>query len=94
LLGWLFGLGVIFNYFGYSLGNFFYVNHKLENCYIWYLHYFSFSQFCELCEKGKTFFSNVLDKIETNCNSLANGRSYCMAYNIRKMKDFFFFDAL
>jgi hypothetical protein len=38
-------------------------------------------------EKGKTFFSNVLDNIETNCNSLANGRSYCMAYNIEKMKD-------
>jgi hypothetical protein len=38
-------------------------------------------------EKEKTLFSNVLDRIETNCNSLANGRSYCMAYNIGKMND-------
>jgi hypothetical protein len=38
-------------------------------------------------EKEKTFFSNVLHKIEANFNSLANGRSYCMAYNIGKMKD-------
>jgi hypothetical protein len=37
--------------------------------------------------KEKTFFSNVLDRIETNSNSLANGRSYCVAYNIGKMKD-------
>ncbi len=89
LLGGLFGLGVIFNYLGYSVGNFLFCKSQA----IKLLHMLSLLFFLEPIlwalskKKKKTFFSNVLDRIGTNCNSLANGRNYCMAYNIGEMKD-------